>query len=78
MKTKDFKINRITKDISTVVVLEDKTEFIMCGKIIDGILRSSIAPVFHQDDEFHNLSEEIQNEIQDAAKNEFDRNYMKY
>lgn len=55
MKTKDTNINRTTKDISTMVVLDDGKEFIMCGEIINSVLRSYIAPVFHQNDEFENL-----------------------
>ncbi len=74
MNTVNSYCQRITKDVVCTVILEDETEFIMCGEIVNGdIEESSVGPTFYQSKDFKNLPDTLQAEIIKSAFNEFKR-----
>jgi hypothetical protein len=74
MKAKNSRVERITKDVSTVVTLESGKEFTICGEIIDKVLDfQSVDVAFYQAKEFRELTDEDTYRIKVAAFYELQR-----
>lgn len=68
MKVSNTKVERIVKDVSTIVTTGGGRNFTMCGEIVDGILSlKSVDAVFYEKDEFEMLNENLSLKIKMVA-----------
>lgn len=74
MKFSNTQVERITKDVSTIVTLEDGKEFTMCGEIVNSEMDfQSVGVAFHELKEFNTLNEDLAYKIKVMAFNEMKR-----
>lgn len=72
MKTFKPAIERTVLDVSVVIVLDDKQDFIMCGEIINGnVLLRSIDVTYHQKKEYDLLNDATKKDIVALAYEKF-------
>lgn len=74
MKVSNSQVSRITKDVSTVVALDNGKEFTMCGEIVNGELDiDSVGVAYYESNDFDELSEVEAESVKKAAFNELKR-----
>ncbi len=72
MKAKDSCITSITKDCETVIIIDEQTEFTICGEVVnDELMIDSIGVVYYQSKKFNALDDNVIEEIKKIAAASF-------